>query len=365
MTTDHDAMTEALALARHGEGSVEPNPMVGAVVVDRSGRIVGRGFHERFGSAHAEINALADAGDAARGGTLFVTLEPCCHHGKTPPCTDAILQSGVRRVVAAMADSFPQVAGNGLAALRHAGLQVEVGLCEADARRLNAPYLKLLGTGLPWVHLKWAMSVDGRVATRTGDSKWISNEQSRRAVHALRGRMDAILVGRGTVRADDPLLTARPPGPRVAARVVVTISGDLPETCRLRSSAKDAPVIVYTASGMEPKLAGWAADGAEVIGLPVTGAGLPPQEILRDLGRRRCTNVLVEGGSGLLGRFFDAGAYDEVHAFVAPLLIGGEAALGPLGGFGVERLADAAQLEPFTIQCMEGDVYLNARRMQP
>ena len=199
--------------------------MVGAVVLSADGRLVGEGYHERYGGPHAEAIALAAAGEAARGGTLYVTLEPCCHHGKTPPCTDAVLRSGVRRVVAAMGDPFPQVAGGGLKLLRDAGLDVAVGVCEAEARRLNAPYLKLLRTGKPWVIAKWAMTLDGKIATRTGDSKWISGEESRRRVHELRGRVDAVIVGRGTVEADDPLLTARPPGPRTATRVVLSASG--------------------------------------------------------------------------------------------------------------------------------------------
>ena len=192
----------ALELAARGRGAVEPNPMVGAVVLDAAGEPAGEGWHRTFGEPHAEVNALAAAGDRARGGTLVVTLEPCCHVGKTPPCTDAVLRSGVRRVVAAMADPFPKVAGGGVKILRDAGLDVHVGLCEAEARRLNAPYLKLLRTGRPWVHLKWAMTLDGKIATRTGDSKWISSDESRAGVHALRGRADAIIVGRGTLVAD-------------------------------------------------------------------------------------------------------------------------------------------------------------------
>src|SRR5437763_14170321 len=203
--TDTDAtwLRHARTLAERGRGAVEPNPLVGAVVI-RDGQLVGEGWHQRYGGPHAEINALAAAGGGARGATLYVTLEPCCHHGKTPPCTDAVLRAGIRRVVAAMPDPFPQVAGKGAALLRAAGVTVEFGLCEAEARRLNAPYLKLLGTGRPYVHAKWAMSLDGKIATRTGDSKWISNDAARRRVHELRGRMDAILVGIGTALADDP-----------------------------------------------------------------------------------------------------------------------------------------------------------------
>jgi diaminohydroxyphosphoribosylaminopyrimidine deaminase/5-amino-6-(5-phosphoribosylamino)uracil reductase len=358
MLFDENCMKEALALAEQGRGAVEPNPLVGAVIV-RDGQIVGRGFHRRFGEAHAEVNALAEAGEKARGGTLYVTLEPCCHHGKTPPCTDAILQARLKRIVIATGDPFPQVASGGIAALRAAGLNVEIGLWEAEARKLNAPYLKLLQTGQPWVHLKWAMTLDGRIATHGGESKWITGEESRSVVHQLRGRMDAILVGRGTVLADDPLLTARPPGPRTAARVIVTFSGDLPTNCQLRRTARDAPVIVYTAAGTEERLAGWAADGAEIVGLPVAGAGVSPLEILKDLGRRRFTNVFVEGGPGLLGRFFDAGAADEVHAFIAPKLVGGDAALGPIGGFGLKKIADAIALTDTTVKALGPDFYLN------
>ena len=207
----------ALALAARGRGFVEPNPMVGAVVLDAAGEWSARGGTSGSAGRTRRCTRFAAAGERARGGTLVVTLEPCCHHGKTPPCTDAVLKAGVQRVVAAMADPFPKVAGGGLEAPRDARARgVTSGCAKREAKRLNAPYLKLLRTGRPWVHAKWAMTLDGKIATRTGDSKWISGEESRRRVHELRGRMDAIVVGRGTVVADDPLLTARPPGPRVA-----------------------------------------------------------------------------------------------------------------------------------------------------
>lgn len=357
--SDAHFLSLALTCAKAGLGFVEPNPLVGAVVLDAQGALVGTGFHERFGSAHAEVNALQQAGERARGGTLYVTLEPCCHHGKTPPCTGAILAAGIRRVVAAMYDPFPQVAGGGAAQLMAAGVSVEVGLGQDQARALNAPYLKRLATGMPWVHLKWAMSLDGRIATHTGDSQWITSAASRAVGHTLRGRMDAILIGRGTLTRDDPLLTARPPGARVAARVIVTASGDLPTNCQLRRTARDAPVIVYTASAMVPRLAGWAAAGAEIVGLPTQEAGLDPLAILKDFGRRAFTNVLLEGGPGLLGRFFDAGAADEVHAFVAPCLIGGATAPGPLGGVGIASLANALKLHRVEWQALEGDLYLH------
>ena len=351
-------MRHALLLAGRGRGRVEPNPLVGAVVLDATGHAVGEGWHQQFGGPHAEVHALAAAGDRARGGTLVVTLEPCCHWGKTPPCTDAVLRAGVRRVVAAMADPFPKVAGGGLQLLREAGVAVEVGLLEAEARRLNAPYLKLLRTGRPWVHLKWAMTLDGKIATGTGDSRWISGEESRRRVHELRGRMDAVIVGRGTVAADDPLLTARPPGPRAAARVVLTASGELPERCQLRATAREVPVIVFTGAGNEGKLAGWAADGAEVVALAVGDNGVSIDAVLADLGRRRMTNVLVEGGAGVHGAFLDARAADEVHVFVAPKLAGG-AGPGPVDGRGADRIADALALTAFTATASGEDVYLH------
>jgi diaminohydroxyphosphoribosylaminopyrimidine deaminase / 5-amino-6-(5-phosphoribosylamino)uracil reductase len=351
-------MREALALAARGRGCVEPNPMVGAVVLDASGQKAGEGWHQRFGEAHAEIHALAEAGERARSGTLIVTLEPCCHWGKTPPCTDAVLRSGVKRVVIALADPFPRVDGGGIAILQDAGLEVHVGCCAAEARRLNAPYWKLVRTGRPWVHVKWAMSLDGKIATAGGDSKWISGAESRRRVHELRGLMDAIIVGRGTVAADDPLLTARPSGPRKATRVIITASGELPERCRLRSTAREAPVLLFTAAGNEMKLAGWAADGCELIALPPCDHGASIDAMLAELGRRRMTNVLVEGGAELLGAFLDARAADEFHVFIAPKILGGTRALSPVGGRGIVRIAEALALAETAVSRSGEDVYV-------
>ena len=234
-------MARALELAARGEGFVEPNPMVGCVIA-RGAEIIGEGWHRKFGGPHAEVEALHVAGTRARGATLYVTLEPCCHQGKTPPCTDAILASGLGRVVVAQRDPFPAVAGGGIERLRQAGLAVEVGLREAEARRLNAPYLKLTESGRPWVIAKWAMTLDGKLASRTGDSRWISNEASRAIVHQLRGRVDAIVVGRGTAGQDDPLLTARPAGPRVATRIVLDTRASLASDSQLVTTAGEAPV---------------------------------------------------------------------------------------------------------------------------
>jgi diaminohydroxyphosphoribosylaminopyrimidine deaminase/5-amino-6-(5-phosphoribosylamino)uracil reductase len=358
LATDLPWMQRALALAEQGRGHVEPNPLVGAVVV-REGHTVGEGWHQRYGEAHAEVHALNAAGEAARGATLYVTLEPCCHHGKTPPCTDAVLRAGVRRVVAAMSDPFPQVSGKGTARLREAGVEVEVGLCEAEARRLNAPYLKLLATGRPYVHAKWAMSLDGKIATHTGDSRWISDEASRRRVHTLRGRMDAIIVGRGTVEKDDPLLTARPPGTRTPARVVLSRKGSLRPTSQLVQTASEAPVLVAASGPPEAaQVRELTSYGCEVLCLPESDELAMILALLDELGRRRMTNVLVEGGAAVLGSFRDAGAIDEVHVFLAPLLVGGTGPT-PMAGRGVERIAEAWPVAEWHVEMIERDVLLH------
>ncbi len=353
-------MRRALELAERGRGYVEPNPLVGAVVV-RDTRVVGAGWHRRYGEAHAEVNALAEAGALARGATLYVTLEPCCHHGKTPPCTDAVLRAGIGRVVAAMADPFPQVAGKGAELLRAAGVPVEFGLCEADALRLNRPYLKLLRTNWPYVHAKWAMTLDGKIATCMGDSKWISNEASRARVHQLRGRMDAIVVGIHTVFADDPLLTARPPGPRTPVRVVLDSRARLPLDSRLVATAADAPVLIATnEAAEEASVAALRRAGCEVLRL-TAGSGRPTVwALLDELGRRRMTNLLVEGGSAVLGNFRDTDcALDEIHVFIAPRLVGGERAKTPIGGDGSPVLAEAPTLQEWHVETIEDNVYLH------
>jgi diaminohydroxyphosphoribosylaminopyrimidine deaminase/5-amino-6-(5-phosphoribosylamino)uracil reductase len=329
--------------------------MVGAVVV-RDGTAVGVGHHERFGGPHAEVGALNAAGPDARGATLYVTLEPCCHFGKTPPCTDAILAAGIARVVAATADPFPRVAGGGLARLRDAGLAVEVGLEAESARRLNAPYFKRLVTGRPYVIAKWAMTLDGKTATAAGDSKWISGPRSRALVHELRGRVDGIIAGIDTVVADDPQLTARPPGPRQAARIVLDSEARLPPESQLARSALAVPVwLAVTDRAPRERKASLAGLGCEIIEL----AGNPRVMIgplLDELGRRGLTNVLVEGGGRVLGSFFDEGEVDEVDVYIAPLLEGGDGSPSPLRGLGRSVMNDAVRLEDREISLIEGDV---------
>lgn len=353
-------MRRAIELAERGRGHVEPNPLVGALVV-RDGHNVGEGWHAKFGQAHAEVNALAAAGDAARGATMYVTLEPCCHHGKTPPCTDAILRAGVARVVAAMPDPFPQVAGQGAARLRSAGVIVELGLCAELARRQNAPYLTLLRAGRPYVHAKWAMTLDGKIATRSGDSKWISGDASRKLVHTLRGRMDAIVVGIGTALADDPLLTARPPGPRTPTRVVLDSAARLPLQSQLVRTARDVPTLIVTTPGAPASALNRLHEhGCEVLTIAADESGRPGLPALFSaLGQRRWTNVLIEGGAVVLGSCFDARLVDEIHAFIAPKLVGG-AAMSPVGGVGVTAMAQAITFNGSEVTQVDGDVYWRA-----
>ncbi|HUG90156.1 MAG TPA: bifunctional diaminohydroxyphosphoribosylaminopyrimidine deaminase/5-amino-6-(5-phosphoribosylamino)uracil reductase RibD [Planctomycetaceae bacterium] len=364
---DASAMRRALALAARGIGHVEPNPPVGAVILDDQRRLAGEGWHQRFGGPHAELEALTEAGDAARGATLFVTLEPCCHVGKTPPCTRAVIDAGVRRVVFAASDPAPHNAGRGAAELRAAGIEVEQGLLADASRKLIAPFLKGVATGLPWVHAKWAMTLDGRIASRSGHSRWISNERSRQIVHQLRGRMDAILVGAGTVRTDDPLLTARPPGPRTPVRIILDTSASLPLDSQLVRTLEQAPVLVACSeSAPAENVRRLEAAGVEVLALASEPSTLSPQPstlvpLLAEFGRRRMTNVLVEGGARVLGAFFDAGLIDEVHVFIAPRIAGGAAAPPPLGGRGLAEIPQEGQLEPPTVEFVDGDIYVHGR----
>jgi diaminohydroxyphosphoribosylaminopyrimidine deaminase/5-amino-6-(5-phosphoribosylamino)uracil reductase len=354
-------MRRALELAANGQGYVEPNPMVGCVIA-RGAEIIGEGFHRRFGGPHAEVEALRLADERAAGASMYVTLEPCCHQGKTPPCTQAVLAAGIRRVVIAQKDPFVEVAGKGAAQLQAAGVEVEIGALQAEARQLNAPYLKLIESGRPWIIAKWAMSLDGKMATAAGQSRWISNEQSRRAVHKLRGRMDAIIIGRETALRDDPLLTARPPGPRIALRVVLDTRASLSSESQLVRTAREIPVLAAVGKQASPSNCRRLSDaGCEVFQCPGETHIDRLHALLEELGRRRMTNVLVEGGGRVLGSFLDARQIDEVHVFIAPKLIGGSGARSPLAGEGIEQMAQALCLDAPQIENLEGDVYIHGR----
>ncbi len=335
--------------------------MVGCVFA-RDGQIIAEGFHQQFGGHHAEINALHQLAGQASDCTLYVTLEPCCHHGKTPPCSVAVSASGAQRVVIAMRDPFPQVAGGGIAQLLAAGIAVEVGLLEAEARSLNAPYLMLVQQQRPWTIAKWAMTLDGKLATYTGDSQWISNEHSRGVVHALRGRVDAIIVGRGTAERDNPQLTARPVGPRTATRIVLDSHAELSLGSSLVRTAREVPVLLAVGPQADPeKLALLAAAGVEVWQHHSNDPFARLAGLWQEFGQRRFTNVLVEGGAKLFGALFDARLIDEVHCFIAPKLIGGAQAPSPIAGLGLENMALAASLDPPHIELLAGDIYLHGR----
>ncbi|KPJ57646.1 MAG: hypothetical protein AMS16_01170 [Planctomycetes bacterium DG_58] len=357
---DERMMVRALALAERGLGRVEPNPAVGAVLTQGQ-EIVGEGCHQFFGAPHAEVNALRAAGERARGATMYVTLEPCCHYGKTPPCTDAIITAGIERVVVAMQDPFPEVAGSGLARLREAGLKVEVGLCERRAVKVNAPYLKLHQRGVPFFIAKWAMTLDGKIATAAGDSKWISCAQSREIVHQMRNRADAVMIGVRTAIRDDPLLTCRLPGGRNPRRIVLDTKARLPLDSKLVTTAGEAPLwVVCGESAPREKVDSLKDAGCRVLRIPELAGRVDVAVLARTLAsfQEPLTNVLVEGGGQVLGSLFEARLVDRVMVFVAPKLLGGEQAPTAVGGPGVKFVVRAWAVTDVTVTHVGGDVLI-------
>jgi len=354
-------MQRALELSKQGEGHVEPNPMVGCVIAENE-HVLAEGWHQHFGGPHAEVEALRRATDDVSGKTMYVTLEPCCHQGKTPPCCDQILAAGIQRVVIARYDPFPQVAGQGIDQLKSAGLQVEVGLLAEEAADVLAPFEKLISIGHPWVIAKWAMTLDGRIASRTGTSQWISGEASRAMVHALRGRCDAILVGRGTVEHDDPLLTARPPGTRTALRIVMDSLASLDLDSQLVRTAESVPVCVAVGPHAPQDNCFRLQDaGCEVLRLAGESHEARLSQLMEELGQRRMTNLMVEGGGHLIGSLFDQDFIDEVHVFVAPKLVGGAQAPGPLQGRGLESIDLARRFTRMNVERCDDDIYVHGR----
>ena len=340
-------MSHALELARRAEGRVSPNPPVGAVLV-RDGAIVGSGCTRPPGQAHAEAVALREAGGAARGAALYTTLEPCSHHGRTPPCTDAIIEAGVAEVHAAMLDPNPNVRGGGMAILAESGVSTRIGEGEAKARRLLEAYVKYVTTGMPFVTAKFAMSLDGKIATRSGDSKWISGEKARRQVHRLRAASDAVMVGIDTVLADDPRLTARDrhgePLDVQPLRVVVDTRGRMPPGALMLG--EPGRTLVAAGDLDESATAALRSAGAEVVSLPGGGPSVDLAALMDRLASEHgVTSLLVEGGATILGSLFDLGLVDKVVAFVSPVIVGGRAAPTPVAGAGFERMADTLRLE--------------------
>ncbi|MEZ4459730.1 MAG: bifunctional diaminohydroxyphosphoribosylaminopyrimidine deaminase/5-amino-6-(5-phosphoribosylamino)uracil reductase RibD [bacterium] len=358
MTSDEQFMAMALDLARRGEGRTAPNPAVGCVIV-RDGEILGQGWHERAGMPHAEAAALASAGDVT-GATAYVTLEPCSFHGRTPPCASALIRAGIKRVVVGTLDSNPKVNGAGLELLRDAGIQVDVGVLEQACFDLNRPFFKLVTTGRPWVLAKWAMTLDGKIATRTGHSEWVSGEVSRAHVHGLRNTLDAILVGAGTVRLDDPRLTCRVEAGRDPVRVLLDSQLSVAPTARIFDTA--GTLVFCASTAPTTNYNALLKKGAQVIPVGRTDGKLDVVCVLNELGARGIASVLVEGGGAVLGSFFDAGMVDHVMAFVAPKIAGGLEAPGPVAGAGIVRMTDSHRLVNVTYRqsgedlLIEGDV---------
>lgn len=354
MAADREYMSRALELAALGRGRTSPNPMVGCVVV-RNGAIVGEGYHEKAGAPHAEVNAVRNSGDVSHA-TIYVTLEPCCIEGRTPPCVDLLAEKKPARVVAAMEDPNPRVAGKGIEALRAAGVDVEVGLMEAEARALNETFIKYITTGMPFVIAKCGMSLDGKIATSTGDSKWVTGESARAMVHRLRNEVDAIMVGSRTVMLDDPSLTTRVDGEPTSDPIRVILDADdyLHGERRVFNGQSDAPTWVAVPDDR-------TFEGAdEILHLPGEAGGINLHLLMKELGRREVTSILLEGGGTTHASAFEAGIVDKVMFFVAPKVIGGREAVTPVEGEGAQRMGDALMLERMHAEPVGEDLLIEA-----
>jgi diaminohydroxyphosphoribosylaminopyrimidine deaminase/5-amino-6-(5-phosphoribosylamino)uracil reductase len=368
MDRDEKYMRMALGLARKGRGRTTPNPMVGAVVV-RGKAVVGRGYHLRAGEPHAEVLALRQAGKKAKGATLYLNLEPCDHFGKTPPCTQAILKAGIERVVAGMKDPNPLVSGRGFRRLKKAGVKVEVGLLEGECRELNAPFCKFISTGTPFVILKAAASLDGKVATKSGDSRWISGGASRKYVHRLRSEVDAVMVGVGTVRRDDPLLNVRLAGrknPRHPLRIIVDSRLRIPVDSRIVRTAVQFPTLVAATSSVAPKrIDRLKRKGMEVLIVRRDRqGGVSLVALLKELGSRGVQSILLEGGPTLNASAWGEKIVDRVLLFIAPKVIGGRETPGMMGGEGAGKVKNARKVEFLRVRKMGPDLMLEAKPLQ-
>ena len=345
-TTDRKFMEHALTLASKARGHTSPNPLVGAVIV-RAGQIVGEGYHQKAGEAHAEIHALNQAEELANGATMYVTLEPCCHWGRTPPCTESIIRAKLSDVFVAMKDPNPQVAGKGIRQLKEAGIRVQVGICEEESQQLNEVFIKYITTQCPFVILKSAISLDGKIATASGESQWITSEASRLKGHEVRAQVDAILVGVGTVLQDNPSLTTRLPDRTKAdpIRVIVDSRGRTPPGAKVFNPDSNAgTLIAVTERAPLEKIEAFKSAGADVLIIQEGEGRVCLSALMRELARREITSVLIEGGGEINAAALQAGIVDKLMFFVAPKLIGGKDAPGPIGGVGIGRLAEAFEL---------------------
>ncbi len=358
-----DYMAQALSLAKLALGQASPNPAVGAVVVNND-VVAGQGYTQPAGSHHAEVMALKQAGEQAKGGVLYVTLEPCCHYGRTPPCTKAIIDAGITEVHLAALDANPLVSGRGKGELEQHGIKTYVGEYEEEANEINEAYTKFITTGLPFVTAKFAASLDGKIATRTGDSKWISGEEARKQVHNLRYAADAVMVGVNTVLIDDPHLTARCSGGRGGTarkqplRVIVDSQGSTPPAAHVFSEP-GRTLLVLGKHATAQEVAVFTRVGAEILELPSEEGVVDVARLLKVLGEREITSVLVEGGGILLGSLFDHGLVDKVIAFIAPIIIGGAEAKTAVGGKGAEKLIDALRLRHVQVDRLGDDLMIS------
>lgn len=367
METREYYMRRALQLARLGEGRTNPNPMVGCVVV-KDGRIISEGYHEKYGEYHAERNALLRCAEDPAGADLYVSLEPCCHYGKTPPCTEIIIEKKIRRLFVGNVDPNPKVAGGGVRILRDHGIEVEIGILEEECRKLNEVFFHYISTGTPFVAAKYAMSADGRIACATGDSKWITGETARKQVHLLRKRYSGILAGIGTVLADDPMLNCREEEGVDPVRIICDAHLRIPMESQIVRSAGVIPTIVCATNETMAEDAGrakaeqLAAAGVTVLQTKAAAdedggyAKVDLKDLMKQLGERQIDSVLIEGGSKINGDAFAAGIVDKVYAYVGSVIIGGENAPAPVGGRGAARMADAARLMDMTVSMVGDDV---------
>jgi len=355
-------MTMALSAAENGMGRTSPNPLVGAVIV-KDGRVLSVGYHARYGEAHAEVHCIRQLRESAEGATIYVTLEPCSHHGKTPPCVEAIVAQGISRVVVATLDPNPLVSGRGIRYLKEHGIDVSVGICEDEALKLNEPFFHFIQTRTPLMVLKTAMTLDGKIATAEGHSKWISSEASREYAHQLRHRYAAIMAGIGTVLADDPSLNTRIPGGVDPHRIIVDTHARIPLTAKLLN-LPDSPartIIATTALAPVDKVAALKSSGAQVLILPVKDGHVDLSALVRALGDLDIDSVLIEGGADLNYSLLKEGCIHQVIAFIAPMLIGGKTAKSPIGGEGIDDLNDAVRLENIKIQMIGEDVMITGK----
>ncbi|RJQ70227.1 MAG: bifunctional diaminohydroxyphosphoribosylaminopyrimidine deaminase/5-amino-6-(5-phosphoribosylamino)uracil reductase RibD [Desulfobacteraceae bacterium] len=355
---DDDYMALALALAARGAGYVSPNPLVGAVVI-KDDQVVGQGYHQAVGAAHAEVNAIDDAGERASGATLYVTLEPCHHFGRTPPCTEKIVAAGIRRVVAAMADPNPDVQGGGNDFLQSRGIEVVCGVKEREARQLNESFIKFVTTRQPFVVLKMAATLDGRIATRTGDARWVTGEAARSRVHRLRHAMDAILVGIGTVKSDDPSLTARPAHGKGVdpIRLVLDTRLSMSKRAQMLTQVSNAPTYVVCgpdASEMDHRRL--VASGARILESPVKKGRIDLNALMGQLGRMGITSLLIEGGAQVAGSALAADIVDKMIIFYAPKVTGGDDGVSMFRGQGAALMKDALTLQDMTVEMVGEDI---------